>query len=549
MSLTTLDQAEVSAAPLTGDIPRLAEQILRMREGEQRRLHKIDRYMRGEHESVYVPNAAKGEYEWLRKRSVVNFLPLIVGVVSQNLHVDGYRPSATSDITDDFSVTVANAHAAMESDDIDGARQILARGAFKNAAAQLKPADDEGPWSAFMANRLASKQHGLHDAVATFGIAYTVVLPGKPQPVIRPVSPRIMTALYADDIDDEWPIYAVEERVLNSPLGKRRVVRLYDDQNVYTLTGKAAGNELSWPSLDDPLLGTTPAVSEHGLGVCPVVRFLHKLDLDGDQRVSGVAEPLIPLQDQLNTTMFNLLMGQQYTAFRQRWVTGMVPDDEDGRPREPFRSGVDRLMVAESTETKFGEFGQSALGDFLASMDATIRNMSTISQLPPYQLLGTVANLSADALAAAKDGQDRMVDEFKGVLTEPWKQTLQLSARAKGDSVAAQDASAVVVWRDTGARAFAATVDGLGKLTQMLGVPATELWSKVPNASAEDVERWKATAKSGDALAMLDQMLERQGSAGAMPAAGAGPAGQPAGDQNPTPAEPWQTDVHRPLGV
>ena len=81
----------------------------------------------------------------------------------------------------------------------------------------------------------------------------------------------------------------------------------------------------------------TPVIEEHGLGVCPVVRFLHDLDLDGEMDVSGEVEPLIPLQDQINTTTFNTLMAQQYAAFRQRWVTGMVPMDEDNRPREPFR--------------------------------------------------------------------------------------------------------------------------------------------------------------------------------------------------------------------
>jgi hypothetical protein len=91
VTLTTLDQAQVSEAPPLSGIPALAEQIIRMRAREQVRLHRIAKYMRGEHDSVYVPEGARKEYEWLRERSVVNFLPLIVSVVSENLHVDGYR--------------------------------------------------------------------------------------------------------------------------------------------------------------------------------------------------------------------------------------------------------------------------------------------------------------------------------------------------------------------------------------------------------------------------------------------------------------------------
>ena len=241
-----------------------------------------------------------------------------------------------------------------------------------------------------------------------------------------------------------------------------------------------------------------------------MVRFLHDIDLDGEMDVSGVAEPLIPLQDQINTTTFNLLMSQQYASFRQRWVTGMVPDDEEGRPREPFRSGVDRLFVAEDADTKFGEFSETALAPILDSREASIRHMSTISQVPPYHLLGAVANLSAEALAAARDGLDRAISELQSVLSEPYKQTLRLAGLAAGNETAWEDRTSTVVWRDTSARAFAATADALGKVAQMLGVPATELWSRIPGVSAEEVARWKAVAESQGALAELNRLLESQ---------------------------------------
>lgn len=546
MTAMTLVQADAPQSAPSQDIPALAAQILVMREREHERLKRIGKYMRGHHDSVYVPRGARDEYRWLMERSVVNYLPLVVSVIAQNLHVDGYRASAAAPVADDVTVASAlqKAQDALDDADIAGARGHLQRAA---AAGAQEP--DNGPWEIFMANRLGARQHGLHRSVMKYGLAYAVVLPGKPQPVIRPVSPRRLTALYADQVDDEWPVYAVEEAELQTPRGLRRVITLYDSQRRYILTGKAGSNDLTLADPSDPLLDGKPVVTEHGLGVCPVVRFLHEVDLDGELDVKGEVEPLIPLQDQINTTTFNTMMAQQYGAFRQRWVTGMVVADENGNPQEPFRAGVDRLMVAESTETKFGEFGATSLKDYLDAREASIRHMSTISQVPPYHLLGQIANLSAEALAAARDGLDRRIEEAQGILAEPWKQTLQLASQAAGDTVNSSDPHAVIMWRDTGARAFAATVDGLGKLSQMLGVPATELWAMVPGITADQVDRWKAAATSSDALAMLDQMLERQGSAGAMPTAGAGPAGQPPGDQNPTPEEPWQTDVHRPLGV
>jgi hypothetical protein len=503
-------------------VPQIAGQIMHLRQGEQQRLERIGLYVRGRHSSVYVPRGAKTEYKWLLERSVVNFLPLIVSVVSQNLHVDGYVPSG----------------------DEDG-----------------NPDPAQGPWQLWHANRWPSKQHGLHRSLAKYGVSYAVALPGQiagkdqsdsnpaaaiPSAVMRPVSPRRLTALYEDDVDDDWPLYAVEVRNIASPKGWRRVIKLYDEQARYTLVTKENSEKPVWPEYDDPLVPSgDPVVAEHDMGICPVVRFAYQIDLDGELDVSGEVEPLIPLQDQLNTTTFNLLMAMQYAAFRQRWVTGMVPTDEKGRAKQPFRSGVDRLFVSESPDTRFGEFGQTSLDDILNSREASIRHMSTVAQVPPYHLLGQVANLSAEALAAARDGLDRKVEELQGTLNEPYKQLFRLGSKAAGDTASWNDDAGRVIWRDTGARAFAATVDALSKMASMLGVPVTELWKRVPGVSIEEVQAWQKAAEKQDALAELNEIVERALTKGQQPA---GQNGAPA--QMPTPDEPFQAYAGiRPGGV
>ena len=444
-----------------------ARRLLELRDGEQGRLDRIQRYMCGEHDSVYVPKGARAEYRWLIERARVNILPLVVTVVAQNMYVDGYRPA----------------------------------GSDENAE----------PWAVWQANRMDARQHGIHRSVLTYGAAYALVMPGKPVPVITPFSPRRLTALYADPVNDEWPVLAVEDRLENTAKGQRRVVRVYDDQARYTLAGKPDGSQLeadggNW-------------VMEHRLGVCPVVRYINTEDLDGDG-VVGEVEPLIEVQDQLNMTTFNLLMAQQYAAFRQRWVTGMAPPlDNAGNPVEPFRSRVDGLFVAEDADTKFGEFGQTDLKGYLDSRESTVRNIATISQVPPYHLLGQMVNLSAEALAAARDGLDRKTDERESLCGEGHEQTLRLCALASGDKTAWEDMAAQVVWRDTSARSLAQTVDALGKLVTMLGVPPQELWERVPGVTQTDVERWKSAAEQGDAMGRLNGIIEKQMSSGVAPVA------------------------------
>jgi hypothetical protein len=201
-------------------------------------------------------------------------------------------------------------------------------------------------------------------------------------------------------------------------------------------------------------------------------------------------------------------MTEQYAAFRQRWVTGMqAVTDEDGKVKAPFNPGVDRIFAAEGPDTKFGEFGQSGLKDSIESREASIRHMATMAQVPPYQLLGALVNLSADALAAARDGLDRKVSELQGITTDSWRNVFRLASKAAGDSDGWADINSSVIWRDTSAKSFAATVDALGKAAQMLGIPVTELWRRIPGATADDVNAWIKTATEQGALKELNDII------------------------------------------
>lgn len=473
---------------LTADqAPDTARRLLALREQEQPRLKKIAAYAQGKQDSVYVPRGARQEYMWLIRRAKVNILPLVVTVVAQSLFVDGYRAARSEE----------------------------------NAAA----------WRYWQANRMDGRQHGLHRATLKYGLAYNLVLPGElagqPMPVITPKSPRRMTAFYADPVDDEWPMFAVEVRAENLPDGKRRqLVHLYDDTSKFTLVGngQANGKLRLIEETDDQ-----HPVLEHKLGICPVVRYLNGDDLDGDDCVRGEVEPLFDMQDQLNSTVFGRMMAEQFAAFRQRWVSGMVVEDEDGRPRAPFQAAVDRLWVAESNETKFGEFSQTDLGGYLKSAEETIRHIATASQTPPHNLLGQMANLSAEALNAARDGLNSKIAERKSTFGEAHEQTLRLAARAAGETSGWNDTSAQVVWRDTESRSLAQTVDALGKLTQMLQVPPEVLWERIPGVTQQDVERWKAAADSGDPLTQLNRIVDRQTDGAAALNGASRPAAVPSG--------------------
>lgn len=429
----------------------------------QHRLNNIHDYLRNKVCNVYVPRSASQEYRKLVDQSRVPVLPLVVTEIAQNLFVEGYRP----------------------------ARQ----------------ADNAQVWQIWQANRMDARQASVYRAALSYGYAYATALPGRPRgvrssaastAVIRPYSPRRMVAMYDDPANDEWPELAL---AVSSGMERGKKVarfRLYDDTSVYELVGSEDGGT---PDLR--------SVSEHGLGVCPVVRWLNEYG-DVDDGSQGEVEQLIPLQDQLNNITFGLLMAVQYAAFKQKWVTGMeIQEDENGNPKEPFNVAVNRLLQAEDSDTKFGEFSETNLSGYLDSRDSSLRLVSSLAQIPPHVLAssGAVANLSADALAAIEAGLQRKVADRKTSFGESTEQLLRLAGLAAGDRAAWEDTSSQVVWRDTESRSLAQVADALGKMAQMLAVPVEALWERIPGVTQQDLERWRQLAQERDAVAALERLV------------------------------------------
>ncbi len=334
--------------------------------------------------------------------------------------------------------------------------------------------DPPGPWEIWQANRMDARQTAVHRSVLAYGETYCVVMPGDTNPVLRPVGPADIYCLYEDRVNDEWPLLALEHRNDGS-------WRLHEP-------------EFSHELVHGPDGFTHVATLRHGLGVTPVVRFVNRLDLTG--RVVGEIDPLIKVQDQINATTFGLLMAQTYAAFRQRWATGMVTEDEDGNELPPPNVSVARILTSDSPDTKFGEFGASDLGGYIESREASLRHAAIISQVPPHHLLGQMANLSAEALAAAEAGQMRKIAERQALFGESWEQVLRLASILTGDVEAANDTTAQVIWRDPESRSLAQYADALGKIAAQLQVPPQVLWEKLPGVTQTDVERWKEEAES-----------------------------------------------------
>lgn len=434
-----------------------AMDMLKTHRGERDLLDHVRRYWKGRQPlPAVIPRSAPREVHEMARMSRVNVSEIIVNSLAQSMRVDGFRLGG------------------------DG---------------RAPQADMAPQWAVWQANRMDKWQSGLHRAAVAYGRSYEVVLPGDSGPSMRPVSPRRMLAVYADDKD--WPFQALEAR-------GDGLYALYDDTHRYWLDLSA----------DGPKYVSDEA---HGAGVVPVVRFVDLVDLDEDDEVGdgmqgmverttqGQIAPQITLQDQIDLTTFNLLVAQHYGAFRQRYVLGWVAETED----QQMKAAASQLWTFEDhpDDMKLGEFSQTDLSGYATNRDDALRYAATLSQTPVHELTGQLVNLSAEALAAAEAGKERKVDEITTSFGESHEQAFWLAGRYTGRDV---PDDSQMVWSDTSARSFAATVDALGKLSQMLQVPPQELWERIPNTTQADVERWKQAAAQGDTLSEFTRLLDAQ---------------------------------------
>lgn len=433
-----------------------------MWQAEKDKLDRIDAWARWDHDDPDKPRQATVEYKELVARSQAPWGDLIVSSVAQTLYVEGYRrPDAP---------------------------------------------DDSNGWDLWQQNQMDRRQVALHRAVLTYGIAYATVLPGvdymnNPAPVIRGVSPRRMFAVFEDPAWDDWPVYALGVAKVRGGLE----LRLFDNEQIYRARVKELGD-----TIEDL------TVTEHGIGVCPVVTYRNREDLEG--RAAGEIEPFIPVLGRIDQTAFDRLVVQRFASWVVRTISGMSVAESAAAAgtsvaQTKMRLKVEDLLTAEDPDTKFGSLPATPLDGFIKAHESDLTTLAATSQTPAFELLGQMANMSAEALAAAKASQTAKSDERKHTLGEAHEQTIRLACHVAGDEEGAADFRAQIRWGDTTIRSLAQAVDALGKMSQMLGFPPELLWAKVPGFTQQDVDEAKRRAEEGGGIeALMREVIAGQSS-------------------------------------
>lgn len=446
----------------------VAKQLLDAATPEWNRAKKVREHMDGNFPLPYAPQEAGGEFDKLAERSVTNMLSLVVDMQSQMLFVEGYSTKTTPE-----GGTVA--------------------------------------WDEWQRNHFDSRQIGVHREALTYGRAYVGMAPNKAgvwRPIAFPASR--MWASFDSVEADPWPEYAVSVSkwrggTLGGYADGERDVWLFGPDSVAQFVQR--GDDLT-------LVGEVA----HGFAYTPIVMFANRTDLDGN--AVGQVEPLVGLNQRLNQAVFDLMMTSTFSSFKVKTLTGVfmgaddLDDDElDASVLEAkakkfkLSMGQNRVLMASDPEAKFGQLDETPLAGFISSVELAVRQIATVSQVPPHALLGSMSNLSAESLAAAESGLQRKVAEIQHSFGESWEQLLRLMAFQAGAFDEAEDTSGEVMWRDMSARSLSQSVDAWGKAAQMLALPAEVLWRKIPGLTESDITKAKAAQTQTPQQAMVQQLF------------------------------------------
>lgn len=429
---------------------------LQLQEVEWRELEK---YHRGEHDLPFAPAGIGNEYKDLVEISKAPWLRLVTKTPVQRLRVDGIRTMQKAD------------------------------------------ADVDRWMNVWKANGLDSRQRIVYTDAVVHGRGIFGVWPNvndRTKPIVRPESPRSIYIAPKDDdpFESDWAIKAIGATGLKwNEANPVTTAIIYDEASFI----RFERNGDDWVVRNS---GVNP------LGRIPFVEFSPSVDAEG--RHESMIKPLIPMQKSIDVLRFDLLLAAQFAAYRQRIVTGhdpVVRDPETGEPlwktspdgtilldpngnpmpqvSSPGRAGVDRMMIFDGADTKVFDLPESNLSNYVTVVNNLVQHLAAVSQVPPQYLLGGLANLSGEALAAAESTLAALVADMQLSFGASFEQVMTLAGVASGDT----EMPSEVIWGDGQARSFSQTVDGIQKLVS-IGFPREAGLEMLPGATLEKVRRW-----------------------------------------------------------
>lgn len=326
-------------------------------------------------------------------------------------------------------------------------------------------------WAIWKANRMDKRAGEVHLEAVKKGDAYAIVWHNQAgEPVIYPQKAHLCSVGY----DEENPGKIVWGVKVWFGVDKKYYLTLYLPERIEKyVTARAKPNGLPEKAADfveRSVDGETfPLENPHG--VVPLFHFANNAGI-GEFGTSEQAN-VIPLQNALNKSICDMLVGAEYVALPQRWIAGieLEYDPITGIEKVPFTPGVERIWTTDSGETKFGQFTQADLTQLLNIQNDFRVEMARVSGTPLHYFLLNTGNVpSGEALRNLEVRFTAKAVDRQMSFGNVWEDAMNLCLRIANKP----DARLSTVWQDAAQKSEKETLENL-ILKQSLGVPDEQL--------------------------------------------------------------------------
>lgn len=423
------------------------------------RYTETENYYDGDHDLAFASDKFKNAFGSLFREFSLNLCPAVVDAVKDKLVITGFRAESGGDnIPDDA-------------------------------------------WKIWQQNRMGKRSGEIHKEAVKNGDAYAIVWP---DPTGRVTIYPQRAGMCMVEYDEETPGRIVWAAKYWRRLDDRHRVNMFYGDRVEKYISRPERSATRDARPDPETIKYEPFTEDKGgevipnpYGVVPVFHFANNADLGSLGR--SELKDVISVQDALNKSVLDMLVAMEFSAFRQRWISGIeIEYDNEGQPIAPFKSGAERLWITESAETKFGDFAASELSQFLGVKDSFRIDFASVSGTPLYYFMQTGANFpqSGESYRRAETRFVNKIRDRQESFGNVWEDLMQFALMMDGKG---NDVRLYAEWED--AAKLSETEELANLLVKKdLGVSDEQLLTEAGYGAADIEAMLKAKAEQREAM-------------------------------------------------
>jgi hypothetical protein len=302
---------------------------------------------------------------------------------------------------------------------------------------------DKSLRSIWLFNSMERRQHEIHHEAFKCGESYAIVWPElvTGMPMIWPQEAAQMIVGHNIDNPDrlDWAM-----KIWQIPDPDLRVrVTFYTPEAIYKFISvdkvrdgkprKGIGSYIRYQPVLRDGEPKEPWPIENPFLRVPVFPFYNNTgsELEGRSELKDI----IPIQDAVNKTIMDMIVGQEYFALPQRWATGLeTKQGPNGEVVSPFDIATGKLWTTAHEAVKFGQFQPADVGTLQDNADKLIEKISLIARIPLHYVKAISGDRwpSGESLKTAEGPFMSKVQDRMTIFGDPWSNVFSFALETMG---------------------------------------------------------------------------------------------------------------------